>query len=462
MKLKIPWIISRRRTLCAIAIDFIINSFLYSKGYLINFKSLPNPIVTASISTLWVILSYIFGRYMACKNINFIGILKTLIKSISIFFICNLVYLFINSFNIYNVFLFFTFSNEINVIEFQTEQFLLFFRVTLIITLISWVVQYIISIFANNIYKNKSKWFFYGKEENYENLKKEINLKYKKLEFERIDINYDLTKFKKESPEGIIIESSDDMTSNDLERILFFKSKGLIVLNTLKWCELNLHRIPPYFIENKYQIIEKFNPRDNSIKFRIKRMGDLFFSVVLLLITLPISILIAFCIYLEDKGPVFYSQLRTGYKGEIMRIYKFRSMVKDAEKYGAQWASKKDKRITRVGRIIRAIRLDELPQLLSVIEGKMSLIGPRPERPEIESALLQKIPYYKYRNILKPGISGWAQVNYPYGSSVEDSINKLSYDIYYINHISFLLDLFILFKTIKTVFRGKEIKNFGS
>ena len=137
-------------------------------------------------------------------------------------------------------------------------------------------------------------------------------------------------------------------------------------------------------------------------------------------------------------------------------------MIIDAERYGAQWSSKEDKRVTKVGKIIRATRLDELPQLLSVVEGKMSLIGPRPERPEIEESLLKEIPFYKYRNVIKPGISGWAQVNYPYGASLEDTINKLSYDIYYISHVSFLLDLLILFKTIKLVFNARgslPIKN---
>ena len=139
-------------------------------------------------------------------------------------------------------------------------------------------------------------------------------------------------------------------------------------------------------------------------------------------------------------------------------------MVIDAERYGVQWSSKEDKRVTKVGKIIRATRLDELPQLLSVVEGKMSLIGPRPERPEIEESLLKEIPFYKYRNVIKPGISGWAQVNYPYGASLEDTINKLSYDIYYISHVSFLLDLLILFKTIKLVFNARgslPIKNSG-
>jgi len=174
-----------------------------------------------------------------------------------------------------------------------------------------------------------------------------------------------------------------------------------------------------------------------------------------LLITFPLNLIIALLIYLEDKGPIFYSQTRTGFRGKKIVIYKFRSMIINAEKSGPQWAKNRDNRITKIGRIIRATRLDELPQLLSVLQGTMSLIGPRPERPEIEQKFIEEIPYYKYRTILKPGISGWAQVNYPYGASLEDTVNKLSYDIYYINHISFLFDLLILFKTIKTVFNAK-------
>tara|TARA_B100001287_G_C22361625_1_gene379995 strand:- start:198 stop:605 length:408 start_codon:yes stop_codon:yes gene_type:complete len=133
-------------------------------------------------------------------------------------------------------------------------------------------------------------------------------------------------------------------------------------------------------------------------------------------------------------------------------------MIKDAEKFGPQWSVTGDKRITKVGRVIRALRIDELPQLFSVIEGNMSLIGPRPERPEIEKDLLLEIPYYEYRTILKPGISGWAQVNFNYAASKEDTVKKLSYDIYYINHISFFLDLLILIKTIKIIFNSNSHK----
>ena len=199
-----------------------------------------------------------------------------------------------------------------------------------------------------------------------------------------------------------------------------------------------------------------FGSPANSYIIRIKRLGDFTVSLFLLLISSPLLLLTSFLIYLEDGGPVFYSQIRTGFKGKNIRIYKFRSMIKDAEKFGPQWSNSGDKRITKVGKIIRALRIDELPQLLSVMEGNMSLIGPRPERPEIEKRFLNEIPFYEYRNIIKPGISGWAQVNFNYAASKEDTIKKLSYDIYYIKHISLFLDLLILIKTIKIVFNSNS------
>ena len=155
-------------------------------------------------------------------------------------------------------------------------------------------------------------------------------------------------------------------------------------------------------------------------------MGDFTVSLILLLIASPLFILISLLIYLEDGKPIFNSQIRTGFKGKKIRIYKFRSMIKNAEKFGPQWSSSEDLRITKVGKIIRAFRIDELPQLLSTIKGNMSLIGPRPERPEIEKSLLNEIPFYEYRNILKPSISGWAQVNFNYAASKEDTEKKLS------------------------------------
>jgi lipopolysaccharide/colanic/teichoic acid biosynthesis glycosyltransferase len=159
----------------------------------------------------------------------------------------------------------------------------------------------------------------------------------------------------------------------------------------------------------------------------------------------------ALLIRLEDRGPVFYSQERTGLYGSPIRVWKLRTMRVGAEAHGARWASRNDPRITRVGVWLRRLRLDELPQLVSVLMGDMSLIGPRPERPELEETLERQIPHYRVRHWVRPGLSGWAQVCYPYGASVEDSRMKLSYDLYYLRNASLMLDILILIKTIRLV-----------
>ena len=166
-------------------------------------------------------------------------------------------------------------------------------------------------------------------------------------------------------------------------------------------------------------------------------------------------------IYIEDQGNIFYTQERDGIYGQKFNLIKLRTMKKDAEKKGAQWSIKNDKRITRIGCVLRKTRIDELPQLISVVKGEMNLIGPRPERRFFNQALEKEIPFYNLRHEVRPGISGWAQVNYSYGSSTEDSKMKLSYDLYYIKNFSNFLDLLILFKTIRLVLnaRGAITKN---
>ena len=187
----------------------------------------------------------------------------------------------------------------------------------------------------------------------------------------------------------------------------------------------------------------------------IKRIADIIFSGILIFLTLPIVTLAIVFIKLEDKGPIFYSQIRTGLKNKKIRIWKLRTMYANSEDGEAKWAIKDDKRITRIGKILRKTRIDELPQLFSIIIGEMSLIGPRPERPELDDKLSTKIMYYNYRYLVKPGLSGWAQVNYPYGASVEDSEKKFSYDLFYMKNFSIWLDILIFFKTMKLIFNAK-------
>jgi sugar transferase (PEP-CTERM system associated) len=173
------------------------------------------------------------------------------------------------------------------------------------------------------------------------------------------------------------------------------------------------------------------------------------------LISLPIGLVTALLIKLESQGPVFYKQERVGKNGEIFTVIKFRSMRTDAENSGPVWATEQDDRTTRVGRIIRKLRIDEIPQFWNIIRGEMDFVGPRPERLHFVSQLAQEIPYYQQRHLIAPGLTGWAQIKYPYGASVEDARQKLQYDLYYIKNQSLMLDAIILFETIKIILFGR-------
>jgi sugar transferase (PEP-CTERM system associated) len=182
-----------------------------------------------------------------------------------------------------------------------------------------------------------------------------------------------------------------------------------------------------------------------------KRMLDFSVSLTGLLLSLPISIISAIVIKLESPGPVLYSQERVGEKGRTFWIYKFRSMCCDAESNGPVWAEENDCRVTRFGAFIRKTRIDEIPQLWNILKGEMSFVGPRPERPFFVEQLQKKIPYYSLRHNVKPGLSGWAQISYPYGASEEDALHKLEYDLYYIKNLCFRMDILIALQTIKII-----------
>ena len=185
----------------------------------------------------------------------------------------------------------------------------------------------------------------------------------------------------------------------------------------------------------------------------LKRAFDMAASLGLLLLTLPLQLVAALAIKLDSRGPVLYRQERVGLNGRIFTIYKFRSMHIDAEQDGRpRWAGERDHRVTRVGRIIRKLRIDELPQIMNVLRGDMSFVGPRPERPFFVAQLGQAIPYYAERHCMRPGITGWAQVNFDYGASVEDARKKLGYDLYYVKNHSIFLDFLILLQTVRVVF----------
>ncbi|RJP41946.1 MAG: exopolysaccharide biosynthesis polyprenyl glycosylphosphotransferase [Phycisphaerales bacterium] len=193
---------------------------------------------------------------------------------------------------------------------------------------------------------------------------------------------------------------------------------------------------------------------DDCDRLSLKRIVDLLVSTVGLLATLPLWPWIALAIKLCDGGPVFYSQQRVGLKGNPFPVFKFRTMRVDAENGHSVWASPNDSRVTAVGRLLRRTRIDELPQLVNVLLGQMSLIGPRPERPDIVARLGGVIPFYNERHLIKPGLTGWAQISYKYGSSIEDAKRKLQFDLYYLKNACFELDMMILFRTLGTFLRG--------
>lgn len=192
------------------------------------------------------------------------------------------------------------------------------------------------------------------------------------------------------------------------------------------------------------------------VRTSVKWLLDMLASLVLLILAAPVMIVTAALIYLESGGPIFYRQERVGRNGNVFNVIKFRSMRNDAEKDGTpRWASAGDSRVTRVGKVIRKMRIDELPQLFCVLKGDMSLVGPRPERPYFVERLTLEIPYYAVRHSIKPGLTGWAQVRYHYGASIEETSQKLQYDLYYVKNHSWFLDLVILFETVGVVLTGK-------
>ncbi len=241
-----------------------------------------------------------------------------------------------------------------------------------------------------------------------------------------------------------------------VERLMAMRMRGDAIYDITEFYEMMFQKIPVFHIREGWFILSSgFNILHEPFRIKIKRAFDIFLSVSMLVFSFPFWILAAIAIKLESSGPVFFSQERTGINDRPFVLHKFRSMRKDAEKNGAKWASVNDARVTRIGKIIRATRIDELPQLWNVLKGDMSFIGPRPERPVFIRDLEKQIPYYNLRHLVKPGITGWAQVMYPYGASVEDARQKLEYDLYYIKNFSFVLDMDIVLKTIRIVLFGK-------
>jgi exopolysaccharide biosynthesis polyprenyl glycosylphosphotransferase len=252
--------------------------------------------------------------------------------------------------------------------------------------------------------------------------------------------------------EGIAVSDRLNLPEQLLQSLLQERATGTGVSSLVNWSERHLQRVPPELFSNRWLLnAEGFGLQPNTWTWRLKRSLDLVGAGTLAVLTLPLMLVAAALIWFTDRGPVLYGQTRTGLYGKPFTIWKLRTMRVDAEAEGARWSSRQDSRVTPVGQWLRRLRIDELPQLLAVLLGDMSLIGPRPERPELEGELERQIPHYRVRHWIRPGLSGWAQVCFPYGASVADSRMKLSYDLYYLRNANLLLDLLILIKTIRLV-----------
>ena len=248
----------------------------------------------------------------------------------------------------------------------------------------------------------------------------------------------------------LVIQSNIIKKSSTAKIVYQLLPKGVRIFDFVDFYELVFRQIPLKEIEENW-FIEHIRPRGPLYAF-IRALSERVLAVLLLVLLSPIMILAAIAVAASSRGPIIYRQERVGKGERPFLIYKFRSMRVDAERDGARWSAPGDDRVTAVGRFLRATHIDEFPQLFNVLRGDISFVGPRPERPEFVADLKKKIPYYEVRHLIKPGITGWAQIGYRYGSSVEDAYRKLEFDIYYLKNMSFILDVLIILRTIKTVF----------
>lgn len=417
--------------IATILIDYFILYFLCKSNF-----SLINSIVENKINLFFLLLFVVSINYLIGKY-DYVEIQNTS-KMIIYFFkknVINFLYIFI-------------------ALIFFKNQFITFSLLYLIIFyfLSSLFSQIIVLVITSRLRFSELRLNIYGTEKEINLIKNQIlsfnyPLRNKKIIFKRI---YDYSKIK--FVDHLIV--SEEYLIGNNKFLSLCQSSGVKLYTCKEWVQENLKLIKYIKSEEIDQITNSCFCKKEFFNSKIKRFGDIILSSFLIIFTIPI-LLIAFILILIDDGfPIFYCQERNGLNGKKIIIFKLRSMVKDAEKTGAKWAISDDERVTKVGSFLRKFRIDELPQLISVFKGDMSLIGPRPERPLFDKEIIDHIPNYKLRLLSKPGLSGWAQVNYPYGASIEDAKNKFSYDAYYIFNSCLKLDFLILVKTIKLILSG--------
>ncbi len=414
---------------------------------------------------------YIGARKFGAYN-TILNILAYTIVSISIIKKVDALYLFLSFLVIMSLYIFNVFSLErgrYNLID--TINSLVADVIGIIITVKFFELKNSLSIFSIlYVFQNISKPLLYkifvkkkyvmlvGKNENAEIISKlleekqtyhiaewTISEKYK--EFDRIISEKNISKL-------IITDSTDDIAFAD--EILRLKLKGIQVFDFINFYEKIEEKVPVLAIDKDYILFGSgYDILHATLDQRIKRLLDLFLTLSVGILTLPIMIISAIIVKLESRGPVFFKQSRIGLGNEPFTIYKFRSMKVHDENAHSKYAQDKDDRITRFGKFMRKSRIDELPQLINVLKGEMSFIGPRAEWDKLCKEYEKQIPFYKIRHSVKPGLTGWAQVKYPYGMGVEDALEKLRYDLYYIKHQNLAFDIMVLFKTVKIVVFGR-------
>ncbi|GJL81743.1 MAG: exopolysaccharide biosynthesis protein [marine bacterium B5-7] len=252
---------------------------------------------------------------------------------------------------------------------------------------------------------------------------------------------------------GIILATDEVLPKNLVSQLMHARLGGITILEVADYYEQFLLRLPVMQLKDGwFAMSQGFALLQHDVQLKIKRILDILAASFGLILFAPVFLIVAVLVRTTSQGPAFYSQVRSGRLDREFRLHKFRTMVTNAEENGPQWAQNNDPRITPIGRLLRKTRIDELPQLWNVLVGQMSFIGPRPERPDFNRELKKQIPYYDLRHLVNPGITGWAQVMYPYGASVQDSRKKLEYDLYYIKNYSLAFDLYIALRTVRVVF----------
>ena len=330
-------------------------------------------------------------------------------------------------------------------------------------TFIVWAgfIRYLVTRFSSA--SNKNPWLFIGNESLASQLKHDAQ-KHKHTgpltlfiveESDNPNRPYDKRQYQSlvnDSKVGVIIDSLNSLPQDISADLLQQRLSGRRIFSLTEFYSKQWTKIPIFHIGQQWLMdVDGFSLLEDSINYKLKRIFDFSSSLILGSLCLPLLLIIGFCVKLSSDGPVFYKQKRIGLRGNVFNLYKFRTMVVNAESDGPRWTVENDPRITNLGRHLRQSRLDELPQIYNVLLGQMSFIGPRPERPEFIADLESKIPYYDLRHLVKPGITGWAQVMYHYGASVEDAKEKLQYDLFYIKNQSLLLDALIILKTLRTI-----------